>query len=476
MSNKREKNKYLIKNTIIFAIGNFATKIISFLLVPLYTNVMTTSEYGVVDLLYTVATFLVPLFTFNIIESVLRFSLDKDKNQNKIISIATVICLFTIIVSIITIPILSLFKDYKNYSILFYIYLVTFSISQILLVNFKGKEQLKLYSLGNFLYTLFVAIFNIIFLLGFDMGVGGYFIAYIISNILVSIYGIVFGKVIPDLRKFDFDKKLFKEMIKYSVVLIPTSFMWWIMNFIDRIMITKYLGSAENGIYAVSYKIPTILSVLASIFTQAWLFSAIKEKDSDDNESYTNNVFRFLSFGIIVSADFLLLIIKPFFKIYVANDYYVAWKYVPFLMMGYIFLTLSTFISTSYNVNKDSKGLLYSALVGAICNLVLNIILIPIIGVYGAALATTISYITVFVFRVFNTRKYVKIKVDFKYIYSIAASLLMCVLLYIIKNTFLLITLGIIIISTIMLAYKDTWLPMLYAIMKLINKKKGVAK
>lgn len=474
MNNRVSKNKYLIKNTLIFAIGNFATKLISFFLVPLYTSVMTTAEYGIVDLLYTVATFLVPLFTFNIIESVLRFSLDKNNNQNKIISIATIICIFTAIISILTIPVLSLFDNYKEYAVLFYIYVVTFAISQILLVNFKGKEQLKLYSLGNFLYTLMIAIFNIIFLIWFNWGIKGYFLAYIVANILISIFGFIFGKIIEDIKNFEFDKKLFIQMIKYSIVLIPTSFMWWIMNFMDRIIITKYLGASANGIYAVSYKIPTILSVLSSIFTQAWLFSAIKEKDSDDNETYTNSVFNFLSFGIIVSADLLLLIIKPFFKIYVASDYYIAWKYVPFLMIGYIFLTLSTFVSTSYNVNKDSRGMLYSALVGAILNLILNLILIPIIDVYGAALATTISYIAVFVFRIFNTGKYVKININFKYVYSILASLFLCVLLYFIKDVIFTFMFGLIIIGTIIFAYRDTWKSILKVIRNLIKKKKVV--
>lgn len=465
--NDRKKNKYLIKNVIIFAIGNFSTKLISFFLIPLYTNVMTSSEYGIADLLSTICNFLVPLFTFNIVESVLRFSLDKENNSNKIVSISSVILLFTIFISLFSIPIMNLFKEYRDYSISFYLYLVTFATSQVFLVNLKGKEKLKLYSFGNFLYTLAVAIFNIIFLVYYDMEISGYFVAYTLANIILLIYSVIVGDVIIDLKKFDFDKKMFIQMIKYSVVLIPTSFMWWIMNFMDRVMVTNMISSSANGIYAVSYKIPSILAVLSSIFTQAWLFSAVKEKDND-NERYTNKIFNFLSFCTIFSAMFLLVILKPLFNVYVAKDFFIAWKYVPFLMIGYIFLTLSTFISTSYNVNKDSKGFLVSATVGACINIVLNFLLIPILKIYGAALATAISYLAVFIYRVIDTRKYIKIQINNKFICLIILSILLSVLVYI--DNIIAILLQIIILIISFMISRNIWIPVVSSFFKIFKK------
>lgn len=467
---KDSKSKYLMKNTIIFAIGNFATKLISFLLVPLYTNVLTTEQFGTVDLLYTLCSFLIPFFSFNITEAVLRFSLDKNSKMNKIISIALICCIFMIATSLVMIPILNNFIEFSEYSVLFYIYLVTFGISQILLINLKGQEKLKLFSIGNFLYALFVSIFNIIFLLALDKGIKGYFVAYIIANVILCIYGFMYGNVSNSIKNFDFDKKLFFNMIKYSIVLIPTSFMWWIMNFLDRIMLTKYISLSANGLYAISYKIPTILSVVSSIFTQAWLFSAIKEKDSEDKETYTNKIFNFLSFGTIVLALVLLMILKPLFKVYVSSDFYESWKYVPLLMLGYIFLTLGTFVSTSYNVNKDSKGLLYSSLIGAILNTILNLFFIPIIGIYGAALATAISYISVFIFRIIDTKKYVSIKITKKFIYSIFLVTLMSLTLFIEESMIMPIISGMITIIFILLIYKKDWSPILNIILKKLKK------
>lgn len=466
---KESKSKYLIKNTIIFAIGNFATKLITFLLVPLYTNVLSTEQFGTVDLLYTICSFLVPLFSFNITEAVLRFSLDKKNNNNKIVSIAIVSIFFMIITSTIMIPILGLVKEFTNYKVLFYLYLITYGTSQVFLINLKGQEKLKLFSLGNFIYAACVSILNIYFLVILKRGINGYFISYIIANIITIIYGIIFGNIFEMIKKFDFDKNLFKEMIKYSLILIPTSFMWWIMNFLDRLMVTNYISLSANGIYAVSYKIPTILSVVSSIFTQAWLFSAVKEKDSEDNVSYTNEVFNFMAFGTIIIGSLLLIIIKPLFKFYVAEDFFSAWKYVPYLMIGYVFLNLSTFISTSYNVHKDSKGFLLSAIVGAAVNSLLNILLIPSIGISGAALATLICYISVFVYRLIDTRKYLIIKIDYRFVFSIIAMIIISVLLYIQNVYFTLIQ--IVIIICIVYIYKDSWYPIFVRVLKNVRKK-----
>ena len=254
-------------------------------------------------------------------------------------------------------------------------------------------------------------IFNIIFLVILKLGIKGYLLAYIVANTIVAFYAILVGKSYKSfvIRKLDID--LMKKMIKYSVVLIPNSFMWWIMNSSDRIMVTSMIGTAANGIYAVSYKIPTLMSVFTSIFNQAWGYSAIKEDGATDELDYNNKVLRLLVAFTMLIAIGLITITKPFLSLYVAKAYYEAWKYVPFLLIGSVYMTFGTFFASSYTVHKDSFGYLFSGSFGAIFNIALNFILIPIIGVFGAAVATCISYIMVFVFRLVHTRKYLKYNV-----------------------------------------------------------------
>ena len=407
----KQRNKYLLKNTVIFSIGNFGTKIISFFLVPLYTNILTTREYGTVDLIYTIGMVLVPLLTLNIGESIMRFALDKDAYCDKIMSTGITILIFGAIIGLLILPIANLFESVSNYSIYIYLYTLTLAFSQIFLCYLRGKEFLLKYSIGNIIQSLTIAIFNIIFLIGMKKGIEGYLMAYILANVCTGLYGFWAGKVNLVIKKYSIDIELSKNMIKYSVVLIPNSFMWWIMNSSDRMMVSAMISVTANGVYAVAYKIPTLLSTITTIFNQAWSYSAIREDESEDKEEYNNRVYDNLVTIVIVVATGLLMIMKPFLSVYVGKEYYAAWHYVPYLIVGFVFMTLGSFIATSYTVHKDSMGFLISGTVGAIINLILNFILIPMMGVSGAAFATCISYFGVFAYRIKDTQKYIKLRV-----------------------------------------------------------------
>ena len=407
----QQRNKYLLKNTVIFSIGNFGTKIISFFLVPLYTNILTTREYGTVDLIYTIGMVLVPLLTLNIGESIMRFALDKDADCDKIMSTGITILIFGAIIGLLILPIANLFESVSNYSIYIYLYTLTLAFSQIFLCYLRGKEFLLKYSIGNIIQSLTIAIFNIIFLIGMKKGIEVYLMAYILANVCTGLYGFWAGKVNLVIKKYSIDIELSKNMIKYSVVLIPNSFMWWIMNSSDRMMVSAMISVTANGVYAVAYKIPTLLSTITTIFNQAWSYSAIREDESEDKEEYNNRVYDNLVTIVIVVATGLLMIMKPFLSVYVGKEYYAAWHYVPYLIVGFVFMTLGSFIATSYTVHKDSMGFLISGTVGAIINLILNFILIPMMGVSGAAFATCISYFGVFAYRIKDTQKYIKLRV-----------------------------------------------------------------
>ncbi len=407
----QQRNKYLLKNTVIFSIGNFGTKIISFFLVPLYTNILTTREYGTVDLIYTIGMVLVPLLTLNIGESIMRFALDKDADCDKIMSTGITILIFGAIIGLLILPIANLFESVSNYSIYIYLYTLTLAFSQIFLCYLRGKEFLLKYSIGNIIQSLTIAIFNIIFLIGMKKGIEGYLMAYILANVCTGLYGFWAGKVNLVIKKYSIDIELSKNMIKYSVVLIPNSFMWWIMNSSDRMMVSAMISVTANGVYAVAYKIPTLLSTITTIFNQAWSYSAIREDESEDKEEYNNRVYDNLVTIVIVVATGLLMIMKPFLSVYVGKEYYAAWHYVPYLIVGFVFMTLGSFIATSYTVHKDSMGFLISGTVGAIINLILNFILIPMMGVSGAAFATCSSYFGVLAYRIKDTQKYIKLRV-----------------------------------------------------------------
>lgn len=245
------RKKYLLKNTAIFALGSFGTKFISFFLVPLYTNILTTSEYGTVDMISTIGMVLVPLLTLNICEAVMRFSLDENADLNKIISVGICSLFLAIFAGGIIFPVTAKIKSLNEYAVYVYMYAVSLAFSQMFLCYLRGKELLLRYSIGNIIQTFCVALFNILFLVQFNKGIKGYLLAYIIANFVTAMYAMVAGNVFNAMKHFSFDSKLLVQMVKYAIVLVPNSFMWWIMNSSDRLMVTAMVGVAANGIYTV---------------------------------------------------------------------------------------------------------------------------------------------------------------------------------------------------------------------------------
>lgn len=413
MSNKQEasRGKYLLKNTVVFAIGNFGSKLISFFLVPLYTYALTTQQYGTVDIIATIALIAVPLLSSNIAEGVMRFALDKDADHAKITTIALLTTIVATILAAATIPIWLCVPALSEYAVYTFLYIASSMASQMFLCNLRGRELLLQYSLGNILNTFLSAAGNVLFLVVLDWGIKGYLLAYILSHTVTAVYALLQKPVRQQFRKLSLDLKLTGEMAKYSIVLVPTALMWWIMGSLDKVMLSSICGLAVAGIYAVSYKLPSILSTIATIFNHAWSYSAIREEESQDRDAYSNTIYNGLMAGSLVVGTGLLLVLRDFMKIYVAEEYYTAWLYAPPLVISVVFATIGGFVATPYTVHKDSVGFLKSGLLGAGVNVIFNFALIPVWGAMGAAIATCIGYLGSGIYRIFDTRKYVKLKV-----------------------------------------------------------------
>lgn len=425
------RKKYLAKNTGLFALNSIGTKLITFFLVPVYTAALVTSDYGIADLVSTVATIIVPIITLNISEAVMRFSLDEDADCDQIMSIGITIAFISSAIGLISVPIVGLIDTIRDFRWYVAGYCIVHGLYQVAVCYLRGTEQLAKFAGTNIIHVFSTAIFNILFLLVFKLGLPGYFQAHIMGYVVGLIFAVISGHIYKVFARFSFNAELAKNMIRYSIVLVPTSFMWWIMNSSDRIMVTAMVGAAANGIYAISYKIPTVLSTMSTVFNQAWSYSAIKEDNAKDRDEFNNKMYEtFFSVQILITGA-LLMIIKPLLRVYISASYYSAWKYTPYLLIGFLFMSLGTFLSTSYTVNKDSKGFLISGTLGAIMNIVLNWMLIPVIGSAGAALATCISYITVFLYRIFDTKKYLNLKVfKYRYLIEILLLVLMSITLY----------------------------------------------
>ncbi|HGF8162160.1 polysaccharide biosynthesis C-terminal domain-containing protein [Enterococcus faecium] len=430
------KYKRLISNSLIFAVGNFGSKILLLLLVPFYTFQLTTSEYGTADLVTTTINMLLPIVTLSIYEATLRFTIGEDENRQYLTLKNSFLLLFLAsIVFILVITIINL-KIKIPYSEFIIIIIVLQGFQNILAQYVRAINKIKIYAINGIIMSLVLAISNIIFLKFLSFGVDGYLLSIIMSN-LVSLFFMVI------VLKFDFilivkskvDWKLFKRMLVYSVPLIPNAFMWWLMNASSRYFILFYLDATANGLFAVASKIPSILSMVQTVFFQAWQLSAIEEYDSDNKREFYSSIFYWLSTIMIICTSILILFLKPIINITMSGNYSLSWKPVPFLLIGLIFSSFSSFFGTFYIAEKKTTGVMYTSVIGGMVSLILNFILIRYFGIIGAGLSTLISFLLIWILRVRDINKFFKINIQLKRLcISISGLILQVVFIFFIDN------------------------------------------
>lgn len=396
------KTNYLLKNMGILTISNFASKILVFLLVPLYTSVLTTTEYGSYDLAVSTATLLYPILTLNIVDAVMRFSMDKDYSKEKIASIGMRFVSISIVLFGLGMFILnrfSLWPDIHGLEPLVFFYYVSYVFNQFLIQFAKGLERVKDMGVAGVISTVITLATNILFLLVFKWGLVGFFLANILAQALSALYlmtRVRFLKFITDLR---IDKELAREMLVYCVPLIATVVGWWINSTADKYVVTFMIGVSANGLLSVSYKIPQIINTLQSIFTQAWQISAIKEYGNEDTSRFYGNTFSIINVLMCAVCSWLILLTKPIASILYSKDFYAAWQYVPFLLIASVLNCASGLLGPILAAKKNSKAMMWSALIGAVANIILNIALVYIIGIQGATIATVICSYIIYVVR-----------------------------------------------------------------------------
>ena len=404
--------KKLLNNSLIFAVGSMGTKMVIFLLLPLYTHYLTPSEYGLVDLFSITITLIIPIITLGIINGTLRYVMDKNYDNEAVLINSLIVIALGIIALILIYPLVQIIFSENDFIVYFFLLLIVQTISSLVTQYVRAKGMIRLFALSGIFTAVFLLIGNLVFLMIFNLSIEGYFLAAIISYMLTIAIVFFAGRISNDINFRKINSKLIKDMLFYSIPLIPNTLMWWVMGVSDRFMVTYFLGLSYAGFYAVAVKIPSILNVLNSIFFQAWQMSAIEEADSKGKSIFYTNVFNVFSIAMLIFTSVILIFLKPIMGIMVAESFYESWKYVPFLLLGTVFSSFSAFLGTNYIAAKKTSGVFKTSVIGAVINIVINIILIPLIGINGAALGTMFSFFIVWLLRIRDTKQFVDIKIN----------------------------------------------------------------
>lgn len=414
------KYSRLGKNTILVFVGNIGSKLIGFLMLPFYTKWLSVSDYGTTDMIGIYVSFLLGIVTLCLSESIFIFPKDQDqRTQSKYFSSALSICIASYVLTAVIfyliqyiLDILDITNTFTEYTWIIYALLLTTSIQFFLQQFARSLDKVGIYATSGVILTLSTAVAS--FILIPQYGLTGYFAAQIGAQIITSLYAYIVSKSYNYTSIKAISHKAYKEMLKYSIPLIPNGIMWWMISAINRPVTESYLGLKEVGIFAVANKFPAVMMILFSIFSYSWQISVLEEyKKEGYHKFYNRMVFLVFSALILISCAFAIC--SPFLIKIVDAKFVDAVHYIPILSLGVVFSSFSAMIGVNFSAVRQSKYYFYSSIWGALGSAILSLILIPYFKLYGACLAIVIPHLIMAITRLHYSWKYVKLDNIHKY-------------------------------------------------------------
>lgn len=416
-----QREKELAKNTVILSIGTFLPKMASFITLPILTGYLTKTEYGTYDLITVLVSLLLPSATLQVQAAAFRFLIDARKNREDIKSIITSIVVFIMPISLAALTILYFCLLGQSVSIRIMICLYFWAD---IMVNAtrqicRGLHLNLQYSISAIVSAMGKMVFAVICVYYLRAGLLGTVISLFMASFLSFIFLIFKTRVYEYFDIQSFSPEMLKKMLRYSWPLVPNNMSAWVMRVSDRFVVTAFMGVEANAVYAVSSKIPSLLSLAQTTFTMAWQENAsIVSKDEDASEYYTSmfrTMFDLMAglFGILISLTPLL------FVILIHGDYGEAYFQIPVLFLAMFFFCMTNYLGGIYVAYKQSKSVGITSTAAAICNLVVDLALIRKIGLFAASGSTLVSYVFLFVFRLIDVQKIVRVRYSLLHVLAV---------------------------------------------------------
>jgi len=404
----------LTKNTLLLGLSKIATQVVSFSLIPIYTFFLAPNDLGLIDLIATYIALIVPFLTIQLEFATFRFAIEKRNNQEKLselISTILAIILPVIIISMVIFFAISLFIT-TPYAPLIVLNIFTSIIASVFLQFSRGIGRTKTFAIANIVAGITTALLSIAFIAILRWSASSILLATALSNVIVVIYLFFAMNLRKQIKPKRINFKIGRELLTYSLPLLPNNISWWVLNISDRTIISLVIGAAANGIYAIASKLAFIPGVIFGIFNMSWTETASLHIDKPDRDEYfskiCNNAIKIYS---CITALFIatLPILFPYL---VGREYLESYKYIPILALGSLAQGLVGLYSAIYIAKKKTKQIANTSLLAAIINIVVNLSLIYFIGVYAAAISTLVAFLALFIYRHFDVQQYARITYD----------------------------------------------------------------
>lgn len=434
------REKTLVKNTAILTIGKICTQLITFFLLPLYTGILSTEEYGTVDLLNTLVSLLLPIVTFQVEQALFRRLIECRENETDKKSVIStgffsvlIQCIIYLFIFLTISPLV-----HNEYKIFLATNVVAYIFASLFQQISRGLGNNKQYAIGSFISALVTIVFNILFLVFIKLGANGMLLGNMFGQIACFTYLLIILKIYKYISLKEFKYELLKKLWKYSIPLIPNAISWWIFNASDRVIVSAILGVGQNGILSAAHKFSTVYITLYNIFNMSWTEMVAVHINDIDIQEFFNKMFNII-LKLFVSMGVGIIACMPFiYPIMINEKFFEGYYQVPIMMLGSIFNVVVGLISVIYVAKKNTKAIANTSILSAIINIVVHLLLIKFVGLFAATISTFTAYFVMSLYRLYDVKKrYFKINIDKKFILISIIALLIIVPIYYLNNLIL---------------------------------------
>jgi len=414
--------KTALKSTVIYSIGNLSSKLLGLILIPLYTDKLSVSEYGILGMLEITAQVFTAVFGMSLFNAFFRWYWDKDyqkKQKSMYFTILVFVLALSLLLNILFWPLHGRFSNLllgsADYGyLIMLILLISLLDAPALVTNtlVRLKEKPVFYTILHIAKILTNLVFTVYFIAYKGKKVEGIYEAQLIGN---AVYYLVVSRFILKNIEFRFERVMLKGMLKFSYPLLFTSLAGIILTISDRYVLRFISDLAFVGIYSLGFKIANTLRAFVitsvNLAIQPMIYKMI---DQPDNKRFYSKIMTYFSYGLMICALGLSLFGRELIKFLSKTnpDYWEAFAIVPIISLAIFFSMLRDVSLTGINISKKTVVNARSIIFVAALNIGLNILLIPSFGYMGAAIATLISQILYFLFIYYFAQKYYPIKYE----------------------------------------------------------------
>lgn len=396
-----EELKSIFKHSAIYGVGNIASKIIGFLMIPLYTRYLTTADYGVVELLDITVAIASELLAMGFAYAVIRFYYDykNEEEKNQVISTALIFNLSCALVSVILLINLAdglslLIFGKARYSTFLQIIFITMFFEICLVVPFAYLRAIKasVYYTALMLTRLIIGLsWNIYFVVILKKGVAGILFSGLITGIIsfLFIVPLVFYKT-----GFHFSVKKLKGMLHFGLPLVPDGLAMFILNFVDRYFLRYFSTLSYVGLYSLGHKFGIMLNFLITLsFLQIWTASIFSIANRKDAKELYARIATYFGYVIIFAGLALSVLIKEILMVMAAPSFLEARKVVPLIVIGYVFMGVKYIFDVGFYLQKKTKYIPVISWTTASITIILNGLLISKYAMIGAGMSKALSFL-----------------------------------------------------------------------------------